>query len=66
MQTRYLKVRTGYRDYFLKNKGHQGYPTTPYILLKGTWLEKAGFVIDTPVSVQVQPNRLVLTVRETA
>ncbi len=66
MKTRHLKVRKGFRDYYLKEKSHLGYPTTPVILLKGTWLEKAGFVIDTPVSVSVQPNRLVLTPRDPA
>ncbi len=66
MKIRYMKVRKAYRDYYLKNQSHPGYPTTPYILLKGNWLEEAGFVIDTPVLVHVQPNRLVLTPREPA
>ncbi len=61
MKIRHLKVRKGFRDYYLKDKPAAGNPATPFILLKGTWLEKAGFTIDTPVSLHVQPNRLVLT-----
>jgi len=60
MKNRKLKVRETHRDYFLKNQGHKGNPTTSYILLKGTWLENAGFTKETPVSVTVQKNRLVL------
>ncbi len=66
MKTRYMKVRKGYRDYYFKGQSHLGYPTTPYILLKGNWLENAGFTIDTPVLVHVQPNSLVLTPRNPA
>ena len=60
MKNRKLKVRQIHRDYVLKGQGNKGNPTTSLILLKGTWLEKAGFTIDTPVSVTVQKNRLVL------
>jgi|TARA_R110000796_G_scaffold41132_5_gene101735 hypothetical protein len=30
----------------------------PFILLKGLWLEKAGFSIDTPVSITFEDGRL--------
>ena len=60
MKKRTLKVRQTHRDYYLEDRGHKGNPTTSLIQLKGTWLEEAGFTIDTPVSVTVQKNRLVL------
>ncbi|NKC12505.1 MAG: type I addiction module toxin, SymE family [Gammaproteobacteria bacterium] len=61
MNIRHLKARKGFRDYYLEDKPAAGNPATPFILLKGTWLEKAGFAIDTPLSVYVQQNRLILT-----
>ena len=64
MNTRHLKVRKGFRDYYLKDKEHQGNPPTPYLLLKGTWLKQAGFTIDTPVSVTVRKNRLLIAPSE--
>ncbi len=60
MKTRHLKVRETERDY--KTKKSRGYRAiTSFILLKGNWLEEAGFTKDTPVSVIVQKNCLVLT-----
>ncbi len=59
MKTRHLKVRETERDYMTKKS--RGYATTSFILLKGNWLEEAGFTKDTPVSVIVQKNCLVLT-----
>lgn len=64
MKTRKLKVRETHRSYFHKDKGHKGNPITALIMLQGTWLEKAGFTIDTPVSVTVHENRLVLEARK--
>jgi len=32
----------------------------PWIQLKGKWLAKAGFTIDTPIKVEVANGRLVL------
>ena len=58
MKYRTLKVRKGRRDYTLKSKPYSGNPITPFLLLKGTWLEQAGFNIDTPVSVSVEDGRL--------
>lgn len=66
MKIRHLKVRKGFRDYYLKDKPAAGNPATPFILLKGTWLENAGFVIDTPLSVYVQQNCLILTPEDPA
>ncbi len=42
---------------------NDSYATTSFILLKGSWLEEAGFTIDTPVSVTVQKQRLVIEPR---
>tara|TARA_B100000614_G_C14369015_1_gene420529 strand:- start:383 stop:541 length:159 start_codon:yes stop_codon:yes gene_type:complete len=50
MKYRTLKVRKGHRDYTLKSKPYSGNPITPFLLLKGTWLERAGFTIDTPAT----------------
>jgi hypothetical protein len=64
MKQRKLKVRKGHRDYALKSKPYSGNPTTPFLLLKGTWLEQAGFTIDTPVSVRVKNGRLSIVRRD--
>lgn len=53
-----LKVRKGHQNYTLKSKPCSGNPITPFLLLKGIWLEQAGFTIDTPVSVTVEDGRL--------
>lgn len=58
MKYRTLKVRKGHRDYTLKSKPCSRNPITPFLLLNGTWLEQAGFTIDTPVSVTVEEGRL--------
>jgi len=67
MKNRTLKVREVFRDYVLKRRAphstRYGNAITAQILLKGTWLEKAGFIIDTPVTVIVEENRLVLVPR---
>ncbi|RFA30707.1 hypothetical protein CAI21_04130 [Alkalilimnicola ehrlichii] len=63
MQERNLKVRKGYRDYSLKPRPHSRNTIIPFVLLKGAWLEKAGFVIDLPIRVQVSDQRLVITPR---
>ena len=63
MRDRYLKVRLGHRDYFHKANPNGGNPITPFVLLKGTWLEKAGFSIDLPIRVQVGKNKLIITPR---
>jgi len=58
MKQRKLKVRKGHWDYTLKNQPCSGNRITPFLLLKGTWLEQAGFLINTPVSVSVEDGRL--------
>ena len=63
MSKRSLIVREGHRDYSLKSKPHGGNPITPFILLKGTWLEQAGFTIGLPIFVQVDKNKLTITPR---
>ncbi|WP_101674404.1 SymE family type I addiction module toxin [Alloalcanivorax mobilis] len=42
----------------MKSKPCSGNPITPSLLLKGIWLVRAGFTIDTPVSVTVEDGRL--------
>lgn len=55
---RQLKVRETYHSYQLAQ--HQRTPVGE-IHLKGHWLIKAGFDIDTPVTVKVQQGQLVIT-----
>ena len=61
MKKRHLKVREAHRDYVHKSSPHKGNPTVPFVLLKGTWLENAGFTIGLPICVQVKNRRLVIT-----
>jgi len=63
MQERHLIVREGHRDYSLKAKPNSGNPVVPFVLLKGTWLEKAGFVIGLPIHVQVEKQQLIIIPR---
>ncbi len=58
MKQRKLKVRKGHWDYILKSTPGGGNRTTPFILLKGIWLEQAGFTVDTPVCIAVDEGRL--------
>ena len=66
MKNRHLKVREVFRDYAHKRQPENekrtrwGNAATVEIILKGTWLEKAGFTLGTPVTVIVEENRLVL------
>jgi hypothetical protein len=39
-------------------------PFVPMIQLKGCWLEQVGFGIDSPISVQIEPGRLVVLTEE--
>ncbi len=61
MNIRSLTIRKGHRDYTLKRRPHGGNPITPFILLKGSWLEKAGFTIGLPVYVRVEKHKLTIT-----
>ena len=68
MKNRHIKVRESHRDYIHKRqptpRRYWGNARTVQLILKGTWLEKAGFTLDTPVTVIVEENRLVLIPRE--
>ena len=59
-QQRQLKVRESYHSYQLSQNCHQRTPIGE-IHLKGHWLIKAGFEIDSPVKVRVMEGCLVLT-----
>jgi hypothetical protein len=58
MNNRTLKVRKGHWDYIPKRTPSSGNRVAPFILLKGLWLEKAGFSVDTPVTITVEDGRL--------
>jgi toxic protein SymE len=56
------KIKVGYMIYDYQRKNHRPpQATVPWLQLKGHWLEKAGFTIDAPVTVQVMDKCLVLT-----
>jgi len=59
-QQRQLKVRETYHSYQLSQNCRQRTPIGE-IHLKGHWLIKAGFAIDSPVKVRVMEGCLVLT-----
>jgi len=59
-QQRQLKVREAYHSYQLGQNCHQRTPIGE-IHLKGHWLIKAGFEIDSAVKVRVMEGCLVLT-----
>lgn len=60
MKQRKLKVREGHWDYTLKSTPCGGNRIAPFILLKGIWLEQAGFTVDTPIYVTVEDGRLAI------
>lgn len=66
MKGRKLKVRAGSYDYQIVKAGqpeaYATYPIVPFILLRGYWLEKAGFRIGKGVDVEVRQDQLILTV----
>ena len=64
MNNRTLKVRKGHWDYIPKRTPSSGNRVAPFILLKGLWLEQAGFTIDTPVSITVEDGRRKLEAAE--
>ena len=57
---RRLKVRESYYEYQLKQHYFERTPIAE-IKLKGRWLVAAGFSIDTPVTVQIEQGKLVIT-----
>ena len=63
MKERNIAVRVGYRDYTLKEKPYNN-AKVPYLLLKGNWLSKAGFIFYKKVKVIVNKNCLVITTKD--
>ena len=69
--TRTLKVREGSYSRIIKDKHHSHFDKTvylsvPWINIQGQWLEQAGFVIHTPITVRVMEGCLVLTAQPVA
>ena len=61
-QTKHIKVNKIYYDYKPKNAEPCSVtPPVPWIQLKGKWLAKAGFNIDTPIRIEISNGRLILT-----
>ncbi|MEJ2446309.1 MAG: SymE family type I addiction module toxin [Exilibacterium sp.] len=59
---RHIKVNQIVYDYKPKRTpANFVMPPVPWVQLKGKWLEKAGFTIDTPIRIEVSEGRLVLT-----
>ena len=58
MKQRKLKVRKGHWDYTPKTNPCSGNRIIPFVLLKGLWLEEAGFSINTSVSIIIEEGRL--------
>ena len=61
-ETKHIKVNKIHYDY--KPKDAESYsvaPPLPWIHLKGQWLAKAGFNIDTPIKIEIADGRLILT-----
>jgi hypothetical protein len=68
-QTRTLKVRKGFYSRIIQDKDHPHfdqivYSAIPWINIQGQWLERAGFAIDTPITVRVMEGCLVLITKE--
>ena len=62
--TRKLKVRSSYyyQQYHAAWHRERRFPeSVPWINIKGYWLKEAGFVIDTPLNVEINEGRIVLT-----
>ena len=63
-QIRRIKVGSYLYEHRDRNRQNFASPFVPMIQLKGCWLEQAGFNIDVPVTVNVEPGRLVMCVEE--
>ena len=60
-QTRHIKVNQIYYDYKPKNAAPCSVtPPVPWIQMKGKWLAKAGFNINTPIKIEIFDGKLVL------
>ena len=61
-EERYLKVRETHYEYHTKEQHrNSGCRPVPILQMKGHWLKKAGFDINTPIKVRVMEGCLVLT-----
>jgi toxic protein SymE len=60
-EERFIKVNEIHYLYRLKGDPAGAGRPVPWIQLKGYWLQRAGFEIDTPVKVRVMDGCLVLT-----
>ncbi len=64
---RKLKVRKSFYPYKPGDayaNQFKGYPTVPLIQLKGYWLNKAGFTIDTELAVHVKDSCITIKIKE--
>ena len=62
---RQIKIGSMMYEYRRKTKDNTQ-ATVPWLQLKGHWLDRAGFGIDTPVTVRIMEGCLVLTVEPQA
>jgi hypothetical protein len=64
-EERYIKVNETHYEYRTKDQSPcSGCRTVPTIQMKGHWLQKAGFEINTPIKIRVMDGRLVLTAEQ--
>jgi toxic protein SymE len=63
LKDREISVRVGHRDYTSKEKPYSN-AKVPFLLLKGNWLSKAGFIFYKKVKVTVNENCLVITTKD--
>ncbi len=66
MTIRKIKVNRMFYSRTIKDKHHHAFDRhieelVPWVQMKGKWLAKAGFTIDTPIKIEVADGRLVLT-----
>ncbi|WKD50593.1 SymE family type I addiction module toxin [Microbulbifer spongiae] len=53
-QDPYIKVQEAYYEYRLKKQPlYAASRSVPWVTIRGHWLERAGFVVDTPIKVRV-------------
>ena len=70
MTTRKIKVNQMTYTRIIKDKHHSAFDQhvneqVPWVQMKGKWLAKAGFTIDTPINIEVTDGRLVLIAEKT-
>ena len=64
---RYIKVNQSYYEYRTKDQSaYSGCRIVPSIQMKGHWLQKAGFEVNTPIKIRVMNGCLVLTTEQTS